>query len=148
MLYTKVLSIANIQITMKTFRGIKIGMLYWRNYVKSGCATAGFHCMASAMSAANLIRKLRPRLNNFRLLKLELTHWLKYGFFFSRNWWKGKAFESQRTEMNESINEDEKGWKKVVQYGSKEVDRGQVLRRGQDRDLQMCRMMNMASYCK
>ena len=29
---------------MKTFLGTKIYMLYWQNYVKSGCAIAGFYC--------------------------------------------------------------------------------------------------------
>ena len=24
--------------------GTKIGILYWRNYVKNGCAIAGLHC--------------------------------------------------------------------------------------------------------
>ena len=42
--YTEVLFITNIQITMKTLFKIKIYMLYWRNYVRSGCARAGFHC--------------------------------------------------------------------------------------------------------
>ena len=44
MLYTEVLFIANIYIPMKILFGTKIFMLYWRNYVKSGCAIAGFHC--------------------------------------------------------------------------------------------------------
>ena len=44
MLYIEVLFIANIKITMKILLGTKIYMLYWRNYVKSGCAIAGFHC--------------------------------------------------------------------------------------------------------
>ena len=43
-LYTEVLSIANIWITMKTFLGTNVCMLYKRNYVKSGCTIAGFHC--------------------------------------------------------------------------------------------------------
>ena len=29
---------------MKTLLGTKICIRYWRNYVKSGCAIAGFHC--------------------------------------------------------------------------------------------------------
>ena len=44
MFYTEVLFIVNIQITMKIPQGSKIYMLYWRNYVKSGCAIAGFYC--------------------------------------------------------------------------------------------------------
>ena len=40
MLYNEVLSIAD----MKTLLGTICCMLYWRNYVKSGCAMAGFHC--------------------------------------------------------------------------------------------------------
>ena len=45
MLYIEVLFIANIKITMKTVLGTKVYMLYWRNYVKSGCSIAGFHCI-------------------------------------------------------------------------------------------------------
>ena len=30
---------------MKTHLGIEVCMLYWRNYVKSGCVVAGFHCL-------------------------------------------------------------------------------------------------------
>ena len=46
-LYIKVSTIANIEITMKTLLGTKICMLYRWNYVKSGCAIAGLHCMSS-----------------------------------------------------------------------------------------------------
>ena len=44
MLYFKVLSIANIQMITKTLLWTKVCMRYWRNYGKSGCAIAGFHC--------------------------------------------------------------------------------------------------------
>ena len=37
---------------MKTLLGTKIVMLYWRNYVKSGCAIAGFHCTSVVMSSS------------------------------------------------------------------------------------------------
>ena len=43
-LYTKVLFIANIKITMKIPQETKVCMLNWRNYVESGCAIAGFYC--------------------------------------------------------------------------------------------------------
>ena len=45
MLYTEVPSFANIKITMKTLLGTEVCILYWRDYVKSGCAIAGFHCI-------------------------------------------------------------------------------------------------------
>ena len=44
MFHIKVLFIANIWKTLKTLLGTKICTLYWRNYVKSGCAIAGLHC--------------------------------------------------------------------------------------------------------
>ena len=44
MLYIEVFIIANVWITMKMLLGTKICMLYWRNYVKSGCAIAGLYC--------------------------------------------------------------------------------------------------------
>ena len=34
---------------MKMLLGTKIYMLYWRNYVKSGCAIAGLHCMRGSV---------------------------------------------------------------------------------------------------
>ena len=54
MLYIEVLFIANIKITMKTVLGTKVYMLYWGNYVKSGCGIAGFHCTyGTSFSLAN-----------------------------------------------------------------------------------------------
>ena len=35
---------------MKTLLGTKIYMLYWRNYDKSVCAIAGFHCISKVSS--------------------------------------------------------------------------------------------------
>ena len=44
MLYTKDFTIANIEITIKMLLWTKICMLYWRKFVISGCAIAGFQC--------------------------------------------------------------------------------------------------------
>ena len=43
MLYSEVSIIANIKKILKILLGIKICVLYWLNYVISGCAIAGFH---------------------------------------------------------------------------------------------------------
>ena len=44
MLYTKVFIIASAQFTMKMLLETKILMHYWRDYIISGYAIAGFHC--------------------------------------------------------------------------------------------------------
>ena len=45
MFFTKVFIIANIKIIVKMLLGTKICMLFWQDYVKNGCAIAGFYCI-------------------------------------------------------------------------------------------------------
>ena len=65
-LNTKVLSIANIEVAMKTLLRTKIGMLYWRNHVKSGCAKAGFHCTPFTLDSLSTHSLLSLRINHSR----------------------------------------------------------------------------------